>query len=338
MTAVHQLLPVYSVGDAIGGAVLRIQAMLRHLGFLSEIYAELWDERLAGTRPAQRLLDDAGGDDAVLRSRRGIVYHNITPPAYFRTVNPHVTAQLEQGQDDLIRLAPIADLVIGVSAFNLEDARRFVARRCAVVPPPVHLERLRPRPSRPAAPPSILFVGRIAPNKRVEELLRMFAALRATAMPDARLVIAGNAEDNEVYLAGLQDFAEQLGVAGAVDLSGRRRDDAEIGGLYASAAVYACASEHEGFCVPLLEAMAFEVPIVAFAAGAVPDTLDAAGILLGNRDPLVWAAAVDRLVRDGALRRRLIAAGRRRLADFSEAAVEQRLAAALRTAAIVPPG
>ena len=354
MTAVHQLLPVFSIGDAIGGAVLGTQSMLRDLGFESRIYAELYDERLAAkTLPADRILDDVNRDDAVLyhlsigsavadifedvRARRCIVYHNITPPAYYRTVNPRVTSWLEQGREDLARLAPVVDLVIGVSAFNLEDVKRLGARRCAVVPPPADLERLRPRPSQPADPPFVLFVGRIAPNKRIEELIRMVAALRATTMPDARLVIAGSAEDTDVYVAGLRDFAQELGVAVSVDLSGRRRDDAEIGDLYASAAVFACASEHEGFCVPLLEAMAFEVPIVALAAGAVPDTLDSAGILLGTRDPLLWGAVVDRLVRDTDLRSRLMTAGRRRLSDFSDGAVRNALAQALRMAGIAVP-
>ena len=353
MTAVHQLLPVFSVGDAIGSAVLRTETMLRRLGFESRIYAELYDERLAGvSTPAERLPDEIGENGAVLYhlsigsamaalferlpAKRCVVYHNITPAAYYRGTNPRVTYWLERGRSDLARLAPVADLVIGVSAFNLEEARSYGAHRCAVVPPPADLGRLRPRPSHPADPPVILFVGRVAPNKRHDELIRVLAALRATTMPRARLVLAGNSEDTETYVDRLRDFAAELGVAEAVDLSGRRRSDAEIGDLYASAAVYACASEHEGFCVPLLEAMAFDVPIVALAAGAVPDTLGDAGILLGHRDPLVWASVIDRAVNDQGLRSELAARGRHRLVEFGGPAVERRLGEALASAGIVP--
>jgi len=351
VTAVHQLLPVFSVGDAIGGAVLRTQAMLERLGFESRIYAETRDQRLAArTLPAARIVEDAGAEDAVLYhlsigsaaarlfaavpSRRCVVYHNITPAAWYRATNPRVTYWLERGREDLARLAPLAELVIGDSTFNLEEARIHGARLLAVVPPPADLQRLRPRPSQPSDPPLILSVGRIAPNKRLEELVRMLAALRATSLPGARLVLAGSADDTEVYVARLHAFARRLGVADAVDLSGRRRDDGEIGDLYASAAVLVSASEHEGFCVPLLEAMAFEVPVVALARGAVPETLDGAGILLDRHDPLLWAAAVARAAGDAGLRACLAAAGRRRLLNFSEAAVERALAAALASAGI----
>src|SRR5438105_6230283 len=193
VTAVHQLLPVFSVGDAIGSAVLRTETMLRRLGFESRIYAELYDERLAGvSTPAERLPDEIGENGAVLYhlsigsamaalferlpAKRCVVYHNITPAAYYRGTNPRVTYWLERGRSDLARLAPVADLVIGVSAFNLEEARSYGAHRCAVVPPPADLGRLRPRPSHPADPPVILFVGRVAPNKRHDELIRVLAA------------------------------------------------------------------------------------------------------------------------------------------------------------------
>lgn len=352
MTAVHQLLPVFSVEDAIGSAVRRTQAMLRRMGFESHVYAELWDERLAGTRPADRLLEDVGPQDCVLYhlsigaaaariverfpGRRVVVYHNITPPTYYRGVNPRVTYWLEQGQRDLARLVPAVDLVIGVSEYNLRDCLPFRPRRTAVVPVPLDLERLRPRPSKPQSPPLLLFVGRAAPNKRLEELVRVLAALRATAVADARLALVGGSEDTERYVAAVRAFADALGVADAVDLEGRRRSDAEVGDLYARAAVYVCASEHEGFCVPLLEAMAFDVPVVALAAGAVPETAGEAAVLLGHRDPLVWAAVIARVLGDADLRHALVAAGRRRLADFSLEAVERRLASALAGIGIVP--
>lgn len=352
MTAVHQLLPVFSVGDAIGSAVVRTRQVLRRLGFTSEVYAELWDERLAGTRPAERIVDDVGPDDAVLyhlsigaasarlveqvRGRRVVVYHNVTPPAYYRSVNPRVTFWLERGREDLARLVPVVDEVIGVSEYNLGDVLPLGPRRVAVVPVPLDLERLRPRPSQPSAPPLLLFVGRLAPNKRVEELVRVLAALRATAIPDAQLALVGGSEDTETYVAAVRSFADTLGVAAAVDLSGRRRSDAEVGELYARASVYVCASEHEGFCVPLLEAMAFDVPVVALAAGAVPETVGDAALLLGHRDPLVWAAVVARVIEDPQLRARMVAAGRRRLTHFTPAAVERRLAEALAAAGITP--
>jgi glycosyltransferase involved in cell wall biosynthesis len=232
-------------------------------------------------------------------------------------------------------LAPRVALCAGVSAFNVEEMRLLGARRTAVVPPQVDMSRLRPRPSRAQSPPLLLVVSRVAPNKRHDDLIRALAALRATAQPEARLAIVGRSTDTEDYVASLRDLACRLGVDGAVQWAGRL-DDAAVGDMYARAAVYVCASEHEGFCVPLLEAMAFNVPVVAYAAGAVPDTLGGAGMVLRGKDPLVWAAAIDRVLRDGALRAALVQAGRRRLADFAPDAVRRRLAEALAGIGVVP--
>jgi glycosyltransferase involved in cell wall biosynthesis len=350
--AVHQLLPDFAFGDAIGAITLQTQSMLRALGFDSEIYAQVIDERLRdAARPAARIEDDLRDGDAViyhmsigsslatlvarLPPPRVILYHNITPPAYYRATNPRVAQRLEAGRAELAMLVPRVDLCIGVSEFNVEEMRLLGARRSAVVPPLVDLQRLHPRPSQPAQPPRLVFVSRVAPNKRHDDLIRVLAALRATAQPDARLAIAGRFTDTEDYVDALRQLASDLGVSDAVDWLGRL-DDAAIGDLYARAAVYVCASEHEGFCVPLLEAMAFDVPVVAYAAGAVPDTMDGAGILMHHKDPLGWAAVIDRVIRDAAVRTTLTSAGRRRLADFTADVVQQRLATALKTIGVVP--
>ena len=350
--AVHQLLPDFAFGDAIGAITLQTQSMLRALGFDSEIYAQVIDERLrTAARPAMRVEDELRPGDAViyhmsigsplamlvarLPAPRVILYHNITPPAYYRATNPRVAQRLESGREELAMLVPRVELCIGVSEFNVEEMRLLGARRSAVVPPRVDLQRLHPRPSQPAQPPLLVFVSRVAPNKRHDDLIRVLAALRATAQPDARLAIVGRFTDTEDYVDALRQLAAGLGVADAVDWLGRL-DDAAVGDLYARAAVYVCASEHEGFCVPLLEAMAFDVPVVAYAAGAVPDTLGGAGIVMRHKDPLAWAAVTDRVVRDATLRTALTAAGRRRLTDFTEDAVKQRLSAALREIGVVP--
>ena len=350
--AVHQLLSDFAVGDAIGTITLQTRTMLRSLGFASEIYANVIDDGLRHeARPAARIDEDLGHTDAViyrlsigsplarrvarLRNPRVIVYHNITPPAYFRAANPRVAQRLQAGREELAMLVPRVDLCIGDSAFNAEEMRLLGAHRGAVVPPLVDLQRLHPRPSQPQAAPLLVCVSRVAPNKCHDDLIRALAALRRTAQPDARLAIVGRSTDTEDYVAALRRLAADLGVADAVDWPGRL-DDAEVGDLYARAAVYLCASEHEGFCVPLLEAMAFDVPIVAYAAAAVPDTLGGAGILLRNKEPLLWAATIDRVVSDTALRQVMIDRGRRRLEDFSAGTIRRQLQDALGSIGVVP--
>jgi len=352
--AVHQLLSDFAFGDAMGAITLQTQGLLRELDFESTIYADVIDPRLRDQcKPARQLERDVRDGDAVIyqmgigspvahllarmRGPRIVMYHNITPPAYFRDTNPRVAARLAQGREQLAMLVPRAELCAGVSRFNVEEMRLLGARRTAVVPPVADLAHLRPRSSVPSSPPLLLFVSRVAPNKRHDDLIRVLAALRATAQPDARLAIVGRFDDTEDYVAALRALADDLGVGDAVEWKGRLGNE-QVGDLYAQASVFVSASEHEGFSVPLLEAMAFDVPVVAYAAGAVPDTLDGAGVLLGHKDPLLWAAVVDRVVRDGALRSALVAQGHRRLRDFTPDTVRARLADALASIDVVPDG
>lgn len=350
--AVHQVISDFAFGDAMGVITLHTQVMLRELGFASEIYADIVDPRLRdASRPVARMDAEVHEGDALLyqlgigspvahrfarhRGPRIILYHNITPPAYFRDTNPRVAARLVAARQQLAMLAPRVELCAGVSRFNVEEMRLLGARRTAVIPPVADLRHLRPRPSQPASPPLLLFVSRVAPNKRHDDLIRFLAALRATAQPDARLSVVGRFDDTEDYVDSVRSLAADLGVAGVVEFTGRL-DNEQVGDLYARASVFVSASEHEGFSVPLLEAMAFDVPVVAYAAAAVPDTVDGAGLLLRNKDPLAWAAVIDRAIRDTALRGQLVAAGRRRLQDFTLDRVRGALAGALASIGVLP--
>jgi glycosyltransferase involved in cell wall biosynthesis len=354
VTAVHQLLPVLSYGDAIGNAALRTRAILRRLGYRSHIFAGTIDSRLSAEAQLIGQLDPSrlDGNDALvyrlsigsplarivelLPARRILVFHNITPPHYYQQVSPEVSFRLEQGYADLARLAPLAELVIADSTFNYQIAMQSGARHGVVIPPPIDFTRLRPRPASPEQPPRLLFVGRIAPNKRHDILLRSLAALREAHGIDATLVVVGGADDTEGYLDALQKLAIRLRVEAAVDIGGKRSRDVDLGAEYARTNVFVSASEHEGLCVPLLEAMSFSVPVVARAEAAVPETVGDGGLLLETDDPLVYAAAIGRVIYDLPLRRRLIAAGHRRLADFAEPRIEELLGQALRGINVLP--
>ncbi len=354
MTAIHQLLPVFSAGDAIGQAVRRMRAGFAEMGYAGEIFAELTHQSLQReARPATELATRVARSDVViyhlsigaraaelfagLPCRRVLVYHNITPAHYYRAISPRVAYWLERGRRDLARLAPLVEMGVGDSAYNAAELSAAGCPRVTVIPPPVDLARLRPRPARPRDPPRLIFVSRLAPNKRQEELIRILAALRALSQPAATLLLPGGWDDTGAYVAPLRRLAASLGVGAAVEIPGRL-SDREIGDLYAGAGVAVCASEHEGFGMHLVEAMAFQVPIVARAAAAVPETVGDAGILLTSTDPLVWAAVVDRVITDGALRRALIEAERRRLEDFSEPALRMRWRELLLGLGLTPAG
>jgi glycosyltransferase involved in cell wall biosynthesis len=172
-----------------------------------------------------------------------------------------------------------------------------------------------------------LFVGRVAPNKAQHDVVKAFAWYRRVFDAGASLTLVGGVSAGS-YWSALERFVDGLGLSGVVRLAGSV-SDAELEGLYRSADVFVCLSEHEGFCVPLLEAMAHGVPVVAFGAAAVPETLGDAGLVLASKRPGLVAEAVGRVMRDEGLRARLVGAGRRRLEHFSLARTRRTLLDAL---------
>lgn len=350
--AVHQLLPVFSPRDAIGGAVLGMRRVLRAAGFDSEIFADLIasdlrrDARTAGELEALVRPEDCviyhlsiGSPLAALVRRlpckRAIYYHNITPESFYVGTNPAVVYWLRRGREDLAALAPIADLCMAPSQYSLDELDAAGARTSRLVRLPIHLERFGPQPANtPQTPPTVLFVGRIAPNKRQDELIRYLAALHSLGSADVTLSLVGSYADTDRYLLGLQRFSEDLGVSRSVRITGALTE-AELGHAYAGASVFACASVHEGFCVPLVEAMSFGLPVVARRAGAVPETLDGAGLLLDTDDPLVWASCIRQLLEDPVLRATLGDRGRQRAAAITGEPVEAELTRSLAAVSLV---
>lgn len=351
-TAVHQLLPVLSPRDAIGAAVLGIRRMLRETGFHSEIFADLIGSDLRrDARPAGELEAAVRPGDCVvyhlsigspladlvrrLPCRRAIYYHNITPEAFYAGTNAAVVYWLRRGREDLGALAPIADVCMAPSRYSLDELDEAGARTSHLVRLPIDLERFDPRSATfPQTPATVLFVGRIAPNKRQDELIRYLAALRSLDVPDVQLRLVGSYADTDRYMLGLQRFAEELGVRSSVRMTGLITDR-ELGEAYAGASVFACASLHEGFCVPLVEAMSFGLPVVARSAGAVPETLGGAGLLLDTDDPLVWASSIRQVLENPVLRTALADLGRQRVAGLMGEPIAPALAQSLADASVV---
>lgn len=343
--AVHQLVPSFAPRNAIGNHVLQVQDVLRGMGLDSEIYvADAWREVAHLTRPFREL---RGGDGTWLLYQAStgspvaewllerpepllVNYHNMTPAPLFEPWEPHVGVELRAGRRQLADLAARTELAIAVSRFNERELRDAGYRRTAVVPilfdpstfdravDDALVARLR------AGATTWLFVGRLAPNKAQHDLLEALAVYRRVYDPSARLRLVGGSS-SPAYADAVDALVDALDLGGAVDRCGDV-GDAELAAHYRSADVFVSASDHEGFCIPLLEAMHHDLPIVAFGSSAIPETLGGAGLCLERKDPGTVAAAVHRVVTDRSLRQALVDAGRRRLADFDLDASRARLA------------
>jgi len=259
------------------------------------------------------------------RGPRVLRYHNVTPPELLRPYSEAIAHGCALGREETLALLSFQPEAIWAdSHYNLHELQiaGAPASQCAVIPPFHLIEELHAVTSDAAVAKSltdgrknILTVGRIVPNKGAHRLVEALGVMRAQGRPLPRLHIVGKITPGlEQYAEGLSSTAAELGVAEDIKM----HVNVSLGGLralYESSQLFAIASDHEGFCVPLVEAMSFGLPIVALAAAAVPETLGDAGLLWPTTDARVWAATFARVLRDENLATELSQRGRRRYAD-----------------------
>lgn len=266
----------------------------------------------------------ARGLEQVFDSRRRslLISHNITPARYFWDSDPSEGVRCELARTQLGELAGRVGALAGVSEYNARELHELSGRTAGVIPVLFDRSRLEPAGEPPTGPPTILFVGRLVPHKRQDLVIRAFARFRQS-QPDARLVLVGTPLSPE-FAARLVQLSERLApgsVAFESGVSGER-----LAQHYRAAHAFLCLSEHEGFCIPLLEALHFGVPVIARDRGAVAEVLGDAGVLLSPDDGLATIAELLRIVvSDRELRDELRARGERRLDVYDHAGTAARL-------------
>jgi glycosyltransferase involved in cell wall biosynthesis len=323
MRRVHQVLATLSYGDAIGNEVLGVQRVLRANGFDSEIFVETAHPRLEPqTRDYREMPEMVGPDDLVIHhfsigskasrisyalpARMMLVYHNITPPEYFVGVNKELAESCFLGRRELTAYAARCELAVGDSEFNRAELEALGFAPTAVLPVVPDFSHLEGVPETFTARgfdddwTNILFVGRVIPNKRFDDLIRIFHAYRTRHNRRSRLLLVGSSTGFETYRTQLHHLIAQLGTPD-VHLTGHILNE-ELSAFYDVADLFLSASEHEGFCVPLIEAFYKEVPVLAYAATAVPWTLHGGGVLYQDKDPSAVAALMDNILSDADLR------------------------------------
>jgi glycosyltransferase involved in cell wall biosynthesis len=326
--AIHQVLATLAYGDAIGHEVLGIQRVLQEAGYESGIFVETADLKLESlTRDYRELVDASHPDNLLLHhfsigskasrtafalpDRMALIYHNITPPEYFAGIHRTLARQCFRGRREIRAYIDRCDLAMGDSEFNRQDLEGLGFSRTAVLPVVPGFSHLDRPPNGFVADQydddwtNILFVGRVITNKKIEDLIRFFHAYHTEFNPRSRLLIVGAFSMFERYLAALHHLMAELQLS-HVHFSGHVSDE-ELVAYYGVADLFLCASEHEGFCVPLVEAFYSGVPVLAYAATAVPATMDGAGVLFEDKDPRFVAGLIDAIVSDPDLQDAILA-------------------------------
>ena len=343
---IHQLVHTLSYGDAISGEVLALQRVLRDAGYSSEIFAINVHPKLEGrAQKYQQFPKDFAGEvvlhyslgsplnilyRSLARAKRTLVYHNLTPAVWFEGVNPRIVRDIESGAKELPALCAISSRLLADSEFNAQELQQL-GFRAEVLPLPIDPERWN-FPENPGiaallrSTPGIhlLHVGRLAPNKCIDDIIKVFYFLHHYVEPQSTLWIVGIDIDTELHSFELKRLVHELDLEGSVNFAGCMAD-AEIKALYRNATAYLCMSEHEGFCLPLAEAMHFGLPVLAYASSAIPETVASGGILLKDKRHPEIAELIGEIYRNAEFRDKLRDAGKRQAAEFSHEHFERRV-------------
>jgi glycosyltransferase involved in cell wall biosynthesis len=343
MSAVHQFVPMLHRDDAVGRHTLRVRDVLTARGIASRIYVEMVDpETEAETSLFPRYADDAQRGDVLvyqlatasamapwLAARRetlAVNYHNVTPPEYYAAWNNPMARHQLRALHERADLAPRTSLAVAVSAYNEAELRTAGYARTAVVPPAAIAPTSAvdaPQAGRPAGSGSRwICIGRVAPNKGIELALMALLVARAHHDPEVTLEVVGRSVV-PAYSRALERFVDELGIREAVTFRGGISDEDLVAAMAASD-VLIMASHHEGFGVPVIEAMTMGLPVVANREGALPEIVGDAGVLVDANDPYALAEAAAAVASDGALRGSLAEAGTKRLKELDLATAGDR--------------
>jgi glycosyltransferase involved in cell wall biosynthesis len=341
---IHQFHSGSSVVDAVTNCLFFVQSMLESFGFESDIFVEHVDPMLSGRirqlqdlRPAESdllLIHHSMGHDAFsrladLRCRKFLVYHNITPPRFFDENDPF-HAYGVKGYSQLSQFRDIVESAIAVSPFNARQLRQRGFQNVTVIPLLKDFAAIRYalHAKTPyfdeAAVFRLLFVGRIVPHKCQHELIEFVDRIRSIGRAPLSLVLVGQFDDASGYKSHLDALVRRRGLVPHVKIVGQVTDE-ELFGWYRAASAYVSLSEHEGFGVPLVEAMAFDLPVIAYASAAVAETLGNAGITISEKDPARILEPLIRLHEERSFRGEVIRSQRQRLLRFSRKRIESEL-------------
>lgn len=335
---VIQVLPTLAYGDAIGNDAFALEKVIRDAGYKTQIYAEsivppldhkvaLDIKKLQGMNEKDVIIyhlstgTQLNFDVAKYKCKKIIIYHNITPPEFFMGYDNFFEQISRYALEGARFLTDKADYCLAVSAFNKYDLEKMGYKApIDILPIVIPFDDYRKRPSQEIVEKyqdgrhNIIFTGRVAPNKCHQDVIEAFACYKKYYDSEARLFLVGSYKATDTYYRKLKKYVELLGVEDVI-FTGHIKFE-EILAYYSIADVFLCMSEHEGFCVPLVEAMFFGVPIIAYNCTAVPMTLGDGGILVDKKDSIETAALINKIISDKHLRQLISDNQEKRLKDF----------------------
>ena len=341
-----QVLPTISYGDAVSNDAINIDKILRKNGYTSELYAENIDKRVKDKVFNVNKLKKVNKNDILIyhkstgtdlsfllekyKCKKVMRYHNITPGKYLEQYNRYLYNLVEYGRKGLEHASRYFDYSLADSNYNKSELNELKYKNTMTLPILIPFEDYKKDPDKKIikkyldGKKNILFVGRIAPNKAQEDVVKSFYYYKKYVNKDSRLILVGNDNGFENYSDLLKKLVKKLGLENDVVFPGHIKFE-EILAFYKVADLFLCMSEHEGFCVPLVESMFFEVPILAYNSSAIKDTLGNSGVIVNKKDYFLISELMNYILSDENVKKEIIKNQNKRLEDFKLEKVEKQL-------------
>lgn len=337
---IHQWLPGFASGDAISNDAIAIQNEIRKWRYESSIFCP-------GRHVAQKVRplykdwdtypDYSSQNNIVIYhfsigsplserfrkipDKKILIYHNITPDKYFRSVSAEKAMVLYQGREELKTLRDVPQLALADSEYNRLELEEWGYKNTGVIPPFIDFSGLSSKPDKSILSRykddwvNILFVGRMTPNKKIEDVIRVFYYYKNSVNPKSRLFLVGAFIEMDKYFSYLRSLILELNLRNVVFTN--LVNTQELSAYYKLSNIFLCMSEHEGFCIPLVESMYFGIPIIAYSAAAVPYTLGGSGVLVNEKDYTKIAELINLVATNKEMRKKIIDGQNERLKYFS---------------------
>jgi len=335
---VDQLVPAYHRGDAIGDTASHLKTFFLSQGFASQIYCLSRDEGFESDSSLFEFFPKPSPEDITilhlalpspltqafrdLPSQKVMIYHNITPPEFFSRFSPELMRISEKGREELESLVPAVSLVLADSEYNRQEALKLGFPKAEVFPLFVDFDKYLRIPNPFLSEfykdgrTNILFVGRIAPNKKIEDLIRVTFYFKKHISPLVRLIVVGKLSTIPKYYESLIRLADEFYLQPEEIVFTGHIPDGDMFALYQASDVFLSMSEHEGFGLPFIEAMIFDLPVIAYDCTAVSSTLEEAGVLFKEKNVAEVGELVRKITSDRTLREKIIVSQRERLSRF----------------------
>jgi glycosyltransferase involved in cell wall biosynthesis len=343
---IHQITPTMSMGDAISNEVLAMQNLFQQMGIQGEIYAKNIDSRLSkkvrdfrkykGNKQEIILHHFGIGSDVndyvreLKNTTKIIRYHNITPAEFFEGYSPVAHKLCSWGREQLAVANKCYQYGLADSHYNKEELIELGYKNIGVIPILLALDDYKKQPDEKIIQAyksdqrtTVMFLGRIAPNKKQEDVIRAFYYYKKYFDKGSRLLLVGSYNGMERYYEQLQGLVKALELEDVIFTG--HIPFKEILAYYHVADVFLCMSEHEGFCVPLVESMFFKIPIIAYNSSAIPSTLEGSGILANQKDYIHIAGMIDYVMKENFFKEKVIEKQLQRLEELSPKGVVQEM-------------